>query len=91
MQEYLKKSLSEISAPVLMSSPIVEYISGADAVTDVPVSSGQDRIFDYDVPFVQLVLSGIKDFSCESVNLTYNYIITQNAVFRKCTHSSYII
>lgn len=73
MQEYLKKSLSEISAPVLMSSPIAEYISGADALTDIPMASGQDRIFDYDVPFVQLVLSGIKNFSCESVNLTYNY------------------
>lgn len=44
----------------------IKYANNAE---DIPLTSSQNRIFDYDVPFVQLVLSGLVEYSSEPINL----------------------
>ena len=48
---------------------IIKYTSLAQ---NVPVCSTQSDIFDEDIPFVQLVLSGIVSYTVEAVNLSAN-------------------
>ena len=42
----------------------------SDKLTDIPTSSSKYIIFAYDIPFLQVVLKGIKDYSAESLNLS---------------------
>lgn len=55
-------------------------VSGANAylfpsvsdISNIPVDSGKNVLIDYSVPFMQLALSGLIDFSGPSINLSAN-------------------
>lgn len=53
---------------ILLSSPIDSFIKYSDNIYSLPVSSGKHKIFDRDIPFVQMVLNGIKNYSVPAVN-----------------------
>ncbi len=48
----------------------------ADSLSEVPLTSSNRYIFDGDVPFLQLVLSGYINYSGQPLNLTDNYEIS---------------
>ncbi len=48
----------------------------SDAVIDVPISSSLNSMFDYDVPFYQIVLKGYVSMYGAAVNMTTNHDLT---------------
>lgn len=66
-----EKALSNYKAAdfdILLSSPIDSFIKYSDNIYSLPVSSSKHKIFDRDIPFVQMVLNGIKNYSIPAVN-----------------------
>lgn len=62
------KSLS--SAAALMTVNPNFYAFGySDVITDLPMRSSGSRLFDRDVPFLQMVLHGVTDYTGSAVNL----------------------
>lgn len=53
---------------ILLSSPIDRFVKYSDNLYSLPVSSSKHKIFDRDIPFVQMVLNGIKNYSIPAVN-----------------------
>ena len=52
-----------------MSNPNAYLFPYADYIVDVPVCSSKEVVFDEDVPFLQAVLRGAKNFAGESMNI----------------------
>ena len=71
---------------VLLSNPNLYAIQYADMVTDLPFNSNQNKSFDYEIPFVQLVLDGVMNYSSEAMNImSYenpNYILLRSIEYR---------
>lgn len=66
-----KKSLEayrEAKIELLLEAPVDEFISYASNVYALPISSGRHKIFDEDIPFVQLVLNGLRNYSTPALN-----------------------
>lgn len=61
------KRLSESNA-MLLSVPNRYALSYAAEIADMPVYSSGHRLFDYDVPFVQMVLHGMVPYGSTPVN-----------------------
>ncbi len=53
---------------VIMKSPYQYAWEGVDLMSDLPSRSTEYTIFDYDVPFLQLVLDGCVSYSTEPLN-----------------------
>lgn len=53
-----------------MKAPILEYGFLADNIIDLPTSSSNSDLFDYDIPFIQLVYNGLIPTSNTAVNLS---------------------
>lgn len=72
--EYQKQLLSKVSdnQNILISEPFGYVIPYIDLVTDLPVESTIYAVLDYRVPLVQLVLSGMVNYSHKSINLSSN-------------------
>ena len=65
------KALSDYKSAdmdILLSSPIDRFIKYSDNIYSLPVSSSKHKIFDRDIPFIQLVLNGIKNYSIPAAN-----------------------
>lgn len=64
---------------LMLSNPNDYALQYADVVTDLPYDSNEHKSFDYEIPFVQLVLDGIMNYSSEAMNvMSYenpNYIL----------------
>jgi hypothetical protein len=54
---------------LLMSAPNSYAIPFAEGITDLPLTSSRYLVFDEDVPFLQMVLHGVIDYSAESANI----------------------
>ncbi len=55
----------------LVSSSSNDYMwKYSKTITDIPTYSSKYIIFDYDVPFIQIVLKGTKDYSTLALNLS---------------------
>ena len=54
---------------ITLSNPNAFLMQFADYITDLPLSSSQNTLFDYDVPFLQMVLKGTKAYSGKSINI----------------------
>ncbi len=54
---------------ITMSNPNAYLYQFADYIVDVPVCSSKEVIFDDDIPLLQAVLRGSKNFSGESMNI----------------------
>ncbi|MBQ3094026.1 MAG: hypothetical protein IJC52_02540, partial [Clostridia bacterium] len=62
--------LAEAGQTLTMSNPNAYLFAYADYMTDIPVCSSKEILFDGDVPFLQAVLRGSKNFGGESMNIT---------------------
>lgn len=70
--EKVQKSAETLSEKsLIMSSPNMYMWQYADSALDLPVYSSKNHIFDYDVPFLQMLLKGSIPYSGYEMNL-YN-------------------
>lgn len=67
----LQQAFAELAEAdgLLMAAPNAYALPYAQRITDLPVESGGHRLFDRDVPFVQMALRGLMEFSGEAVNI----------------------
>ncbi len=63
-------AIREAGNTVVLSNPNAYLFAVADKMTDVPVCSSKELIFDGEIPFLQTVLRGSKNFAGESMNIT---------------------
>jgi len=63
-------ALVEAGAKITMSNPNAYLFSVADDLVNIPVCSSKEILFDGDIPFLQSVLRGVKNFAGESMNIT---------------------
>jgi hypothetical protein len=64
-----KNVLQNLELNTMLSSPLGFALPYADYVTDLPMSTTLYALLDYQIPFVQLVLSGHVDYSTVSLNM----------------------
>lgn len=66
------EALAQVSGgfdQTLISNPNQYALQFANMVTDLPGDSNQNKSFDYSIPFVQLVLDGVMNYSGSAVNM----------------------
>jgi len=61
--------LSQLDRDILLSNPLGFAIAYGDYMTDIPLETTLYAILDYQIPLLQLVLSGKVDYSTMSLNL----------------------
>lgn len=77
---YQDALLERVEQKTMLSNPLSFAYRHADYMTDIPVGTTLYAIVDYSIPLVQLVLSGLKDYSTHSINMSnqrslqYNYL-----------------
>lgn len=64
------KNTGDIS--ILAEYPNAYSLPYVDCITDIPLNSGQYDIFDYDIPFYQMVIHGIIPYSSTAINSSPN-------------------
>lgn len=70
-QLLVEQALSDVRASVgnvISDTPNQYAIGYSDQLTSIPLSSSKYDIFDYDIPFYQLVMHGVVPYSCASIN-----------------------
>lgn len=70
--DMVDNSLNEVTSRynVLLNNPFIRYVNAGSTLENIPHKSSQEKIFDYDIPFMQLVLQGHVAFSLSSMNLS---------------------
>ncbi len=64
------KRLADAGLELTLSEPNAYLFAVADQMVDIPVCSSKELIFDEEIPFLQTVLRGYKNFAGESMNIT---------------------
>lgn len=72
MKNIIINCLEKLDMNILAENPDAYALPYVDFITDIPVNSSRYDIFDYDIPFYQMVLHGIIPYSCEPVNASAN-------------------
>lgn len=62
--------LAESGTELTLSNPNAYLFQYADYMVNIPVCSSKELLFDEDIPFLQAVLRGVKNFGGESMNIT---------------------
>ncbi len=62
--------LANAGIKLTMSNPNAYLFASADDMVNIPVCSSKEILFDEDIPFLQAVLRGMKNFGGESMNIT---------------------
>lgn len=94
--ENIIKTLGKISdkKTVMASTPNKYAFGNVDFMTDMPLTSSGANIFDMDVPFLQMVLSGYVDMASIAINISdgefdllklmsYNTLPNYNLIFEE--------
>ena len=73
--QYQKDALAKIAGEnndvkIKLKAPYDYAIKYADFITDVPMTSTQKQIYDEMIPLYQLVISGLVDYTVETINGT---------------------
>jgi hypothetical protein len=61
--------LASLPQQIMLSNPLGFAMSYADQITDLPLETTRYAILDYQIPLLQLILSGKVDYSSISLNL----------------------
>jgi hypothetical protein len=75
-----ERLLSDMDETVLLQNPLAFAMPYADYITDLPTETTLYAILDYQIPLLQLILSGYVDYSTASLNLNnargteYNFL-----------------
>ena len=71
-KQYVLDAVKKITAEygTLCYAPNDYLWNGCEYITDIPTCSSNYTVFSYDVPFIQTVLKGYKNFSGTSLNLS---------------------
>lgn len=72
--QYQKDALATIAEgnKLKIKAPYDYAIKYADIITDAPLTSTQRQIYDETIPLYQLVINGLVDYTCETINGTSN-------------------
>lgn len=62
--------LVEAGMTLTMANPNAYLFRYAAEMVEIPVCSSKELLFDMDIPFLQIVLRGMKNFGGESMNIT---------------------
>ncbi len=66
------KSMKKNGTAIALQSPAAYALNYTDYAFGMPLRSSGFTCFDMDIPFVQLVLNGVKNYSTPAINLTNN-------------------
>lgn len=67
-----KQLLESMEDNLVLSTPLGFAIPYANYIIDLPTKTTLFTIVDYEIPLVQLVLSGVTDYTTSSINLSSN-------------------
>ncbi len=70
--ETVLKNMKSNGIKIALQSPAAYALNYTNYAYGMPLRSSNYNIFDYDIPFVQLVLNGVKNYSTPAINLTNN-------------------
>ncbi len=65
-------NMKEKGISIALQSPAAYALNYTDYAYGMPLRSSHFTCFDIDIPFVQLVLNGVKNYSTAAINLTNN-------------------
>ena len=65
-------NMKEKGISIALQSPAAYALNYTDYAYGMPLRSSHFACFDIDIPFVQLVLNGVKNYSTAAINLTNN-------------------
>lgn len=77
---YQESLLKDIEQTMMLSNPLAFAMPHANYIINLPVETTLFSIVDYQIPLVHLILSGIVDYSSESININntrsteYNFL-----------------
>ena len=70
--------LSKINETIMLENPLGFAIPYADVITDLPTEATLYSIIDDQIPLLQLVLSGLIDYSTQSINVNNTRSVEYN-------------
>lgn len=62
------KNVNESGSGLLLTAPMIDAVSAASGLVEVPLYSNNNKIITRSVPFLPLVLSGLKSYAGEAYN-----------------------
>ena len=88
-KELLLSALDKVEEKLAVSSYNAnDYLwKYSEMLADIPTCSSKYNVFSYDIPFLQIVLKGVKNYSTESLNLSG---MTAESFLRSIESGSYL-
>ena len=74
--EYSRNAIEKLSQKytLMLNAPNLYSMKFSNIFTEMPMTTSGANIFNYEIPFLQMVLSGYKDMSTSAINISYgNY------------------